>query len=375
MLYLGIDQHAKQLTIDLSNESGELLLHRQVKTNRSSLTDFLGDIREQAEPEGGYMAIVEVCGFNNYLLNMLHEYGCDHVLLVQPEERKKRKTDRRDARGLRESLWMNRHRIREGRRPAQLRVVRPASDEEAMDRQLTALRVRCTRHRTGVLNKIHTILRKWNVQHDCPTQGIQTKKARAWLTTLPLPAMDRFEMDLLLQQWDLVNEQLQQINQKVQQRQRSNERAILLASIPGMSAFNSLSVACRMGNIHDFPRGSSLANFWGLTPGSRNSGESAASLSITKAGSSHVRYVLGQVVLHVIRKDAWMRQWYQKIKRRRGSKIARVAVMRRLATIIWSMVKYGMPYMRGGPEEIREYLRQHRDAFGETPLTQGRLTA
>ncbi len=177
--------------------------------------------------------------------------------------------------------------------------------------------------------------------------------------------MDRFEMDILLQQWDLVNEQLEQVNQKIKQRQGSNKLATLLASMPGMSYFNSLSVACRIGAIEDFPRGGSLANFWGLTPGSRNSGESAASLSITKAGSSHVRYVLGQVVLHVLRKDAWMRQWYQKIKRRRGSKIARVAVMRRLATIIWSMVKHHMPYMTGGPEKFKEYMRKHQEFFGE----------
>jgi transposase len=365
MLYLGIDQHAKQLTIDLSNENGDLLLHRQVKTKHSSLVEFLGDLRKQAEPEGGYMAIVEVCGFNNYLLNMLTQYGCDQVILVQPEERKKRKTDRRDARALRESLWMNRKRILESKRPANLRVVRPASEADAMDRQLTALRVRWTRHRTAVINKVQIILRKWNVQHDCPTKGIQTKKARAWLTTLELPEMDRFEMDLLLQQWDLVNEQLEQVNTKIRERQNSSPLATLLASIPGMSYFNSLSVACRIGDIEDFPRSGSLANFWGITPGSRNSGESAASLSITKAGSSHVRYVLGQVVLHVLRKDAWMRQWYQKIKRRRGSKIARVAVMRRLATIIWSMVKHGMPYIKGGPEKFNEYLRKHQEFFGE----------
>ena len=181
-----------------------------------------------------------------------------------------------------------------------------------MDRQLTALRVRWTQHRTAVVDKIQTILRKWNMQHDCPTKGIQTKKARAWLAVVELPEMDRLEMDFLLEQWDLVNKQLEQMDTKIQQRRGSNGLAILLGSIPGMSNFNSLSVACRMGDIEDFPHSGSLANFWGLTPGSRNSGDNAASLGITKAGSSHVRYVLGQVVLHVIRKDAWMRQWYQK---------------------------------------------------------------
>ena len=55
------------------------------------------------------------------------------------------------------------------------------------------------------------------------------------------------------------------------------------------------------------------------------------------------------MVLHVLRRDARMRAWYCRIKRRRGSKIARVAVMRRLATIIWHMVKHNEPYVIGGP--------------------------
>ncbi len=59
--------------------------------------------------------------------------------------------------------------------------------------------------------------------------------------------------------------------------------------------------------------------------------------------SSLARCVLGQMVIHVLRRDAVMKQWYQRIKKRRGSRIARVAVMRRLATIIWHMVKRQQP--------------------------------
>jgi hypothetical protein len=61
------------------------------------------------------------------------------------------------------------------------------------------------------------------------------------------------------------------------------------------------------------------------------------------------RFILGQLVRHVLRCDRRMKSWYQRIKKRRGSKIGRVAVMRRLATIIWHMVKYEEPYMIGGP--------------------------
>ena len=61
-------------------------------------------------------------------------------------------------------------------------------------------------------------------------------------------------------------------------------------------------------------------------------------------------------MLHVLRRDGWMRKWYQKIKRRRGSKIARVAVMRRMATILWTMLKHNMPYVYGGPEKLKQCL-------------------
>jgi transposase len=84
---------------------------------------------------------------------------------------------------------------------------------------------------------------------------------------------------------------------------------------------------------------------WGLTPGSRNSGEATDRLgSITKQGSAWARFLLGQLVLHVLREDAWMRSWFKAIKRRRGAKIARVAVMRRLATVIWHMLTRNEDY-------------------------------
>ncbi len=76
MLYLAIDQHRKQLTVNLRDEQGEVLLKRQVSTQWDRVRKFLEDLRRRAEPEGGFMATVEVCGFNDWLLKMLAEYGC-----------------------------------------------------------------------------------------------------------------------------------------------------------------------------------------------------------------------------------------------------------------------------------------------------------
>jgi transposase len=100
-----------------------------------------------------------------------------------------------------------------------------------------------------------------------------------------------------------------------------------------------------VGRIERFPRSHSLANFWGLTPGCRNSGEKTQRLgSITKAGSSMARWLLAQVTRNALRKDMQLREWYKRIKRRRGSSIARVAVMRKLATIIWHLLKKRKTY-------------------------------
>ncbi len=106
MLYLGIDQHRKQLTVNLRNEEGTTLVRRQVSTEWGRVRTFLGEVQSLAEPHGGFMAMVEVCGFNDWLLKLLGQYGCRKIVLVQPAGRSHRKTDRRDANLLKSSTRM-----------------------------------------------------------------------------------------------------------------------------------------------------------------------------------------------------------------------------------------------------------------------------
>lgn len=143
------------------------------------------------------------------------------------------------------------------------------------------------------------------------------------------------------------------MNNEIVQRQQACPVATLLATAPGAGAYSSLALASRMDDIERFPRPASLANYWGLAPGCRNSGDATARLgSITKEGSQLARFILGQMVLHALRRDAEMKRWYGRIKHRRGAKIARTAVMRRLATILWQMVKRNEPYQIGGAKAL-----------------------
>jgi transposase len=349
MLYLGIDVHRKQLTVNVRNEAGESVLRRQVSTEWKRVRSFFEELSHEAAGEGGFMAILEVCGFHEWVLALLAEYGCLKAVLVQPTGRTKKKTDRRDAHALSEVLWMNRIRLAAGEPAQGLRRIHPPSPTDAENRQLTALRLRVKQLRTGTLNKIHRILLKHNLEQHCPTKGLATKRARQWLEELALPELDRLEIDLLLAQWSLWDRQLSALDRQITRRQQACSTATLIASLPGAGAFGSLALASRMDHVERFVRPGSLANYWGLTPAVRNSGETTDRLgSITKEGSRLARFVLGQMVLHVLRRDSAMRAWYQRIKRRRGAKIARVAVMRRLSTILWHMVKHNEPYQLGG---------------------------
>jgi hypothetical protein len=68
-----------------------------------------------------------------------------------------------------------------------------------------------------------------------------------------------------------------------------------------------------------------------------------------------VRYLLNQAVIKVLRFDGAMRAWFKRIKKRRGAKIARVAVMRRLVTILWHMLKRNEKYRYESP------IKKHKE--------------
>jgi hypothetical protein len=170
--------------------------------------------------------------------------------------------------------------------------------------------------------------------------------AVAWLKQLVLPEIDRLEMNHLLVTLEQVQQRLKGLEKVIAQRSGVSKAVVILSSMPGMkTGFTAMSLACRVGRVERFPRAHSLANYWGLTPGCRNSGENNQRLgSITKAGSTTARWLLAQLVHKVLRRDERLREWFRRIKRRRGAMIARVAVMRKLATIIWHMLSKRKTY-------------------------------
>ena len=339
MLYLGIDLHLRQMTISLRNAGGDVLLRRQVSTRWPKLEEFREQLRQVAPGDEKYVAILEVCGFHDWLVKWLHQDArCQLVLVVQPLGRSATKTDRRNAHALSELLWINRERLLRGDRVHGMRTVHVPGEEQMADRRLTSMRERLVRRRTQTINQIHKILRRQNREWDRPTKTFQTQKSGRVVDEAGTGADGSPPAQPVARAVEAMGRAIVKVDAQMAQRWLANRDAQLLATIPGVNMYIALAIASRVAPIERFPHGRSLANFLGLTPGCRSSGETERMGSITKMGSRLVRFLLGQVVLHLLRRDGTVRAWYQRIKRRRGTNMARVALMRRTVTIMWRML-------------------------------------
>jgi len=199
MLYLGIDQHARQITISLRDENGDVVQARQVSTEPKKINAFFQQLtRERLRSGESFVAVLEVCGFNDWLIRMLRDYRCHKVILIQPDDSKKCKTDRRDAAALSELLWANRDRLLQGKPVRGLRQVDIASTTDQENRRLTTLRKEAGQTRARLINKIRHMLRRHNLQWEMPTKRLPTLSAIAWLKQVVLPEIDRLEMNHLL---------------------------------------------------------------------------------------------------------------------------------------------------------------------------------
>ena len=67
---------------------------------------FSKSTRERLRDGKSFIAVLEVCGFNDWLIRLLKDYRCHKMILIQPEEHKKRKTIA--AGPLSDLLWVNR---------------------------------------------------------------------------------------------------------------------------------------------------------------------------------------------------------------------------------------------------------------------------
>ncbi|MCL2743672.1 MAG: hypothetical protein FWE67_07460 [Planctomycetaceae bacterium] len=84
MLYLGIDLHKAQITINMRNENGDAIQTGQIRTDNDSINDFFAKLVKRAGKTRGFMAIFEVCGFHDWLYAKLKQCCCKEIVVIQP---------------------------------------------------------------------------------------------------------------------------------------------------------------------------------------------------------------------------------------------------------------------------------------------------
>jgi transposase len=93
------------------------------------------------------------------------------------------------------------------------------------------------------------------------------------------------------------------------------------------------------------PRGHQLEAYLGLVPREYSSGETQRRGPITKAGHSRTRWLLIQAAVSILRRcppqAEALRTWALRIAARRGTQVAVVALARRLAGILYALLRDG----------------------------------
>jgi len=120
----------------------------------------------------------------------------------------------------------------------------------------------------------------------------------------------------------------------------------LLTTIPGVGVITALTWIAEIGDFSLFPTSEKLCAFAGLVPTERSSAGVQKLGHITKAGSTHLRYMAVEAAMHIRNepKTKILYEFYEKIKLKKGAMCARVALGRKMLAIAWYMVKKNEPY-------------------------------
>jgi transposase len=122
----------------------------------------------------------------------------------------------------------------------------------------------------------------------------------------------------------------------------------LLMTAPGVGPVTAVRFAAAIDDVSRFRDAHGVEAYLGLIPGEKSSGDSKKRCmkGITKAGPPRVRWALTQAAWTVLRcrKHDPMVEWARKIAERRGKKVAVMALVRKLAGVLYAMWRDGKPY-------------------------------
>ena len=144
----------------------------------------------------------------------------------------------------------------------------------------------------------------------------------------------------LLELLDRLNPTIAELSKAIEQEVEKGPEARRLMTHPGVGPLTALGFVLIIGKADRFSCGKQVASYLGLVPLEDSSGNRRRLGHITKQGSSMMRFLLVEAAQVTVRSVPEWRSKYLHLMMRRGRKIAKVAMARRLAVrLFWMMRK------------------------------------
>jgi transposase len=340
MYYLGIDVGKKSSTYFATDGTGARVAKGVIASSPEAAAAL---VRELEQLEGVEVAI-EAGNVTFTLVRAMEEVGAD-VFVIHPRDNaiialSRRKTDGIDAKMLAEQRRL-------GILPSNSVFVPTEALEDL--RHLVATREALVTKRTAATNQVLHVLARYS---RFPAKRVY-KSDKAWLALLDslveLRTADRLIIESHGRCALLLNEKVKLLEKQiclVVKQDFEFERS-LLQSVPGIGPVTISSIIAWAHPLDRFGSARHFASYAGLTPSVRNSGARSITGGTSRSGNPHLGRNFVQAALGFVRtadKAHELYTWYDKVRRKRGWKKARVALGRKLACVAYGVLSHARPY-------------------------------
>ena len=321
--FIGSDIHPRYQKVAWIDEQTGEIRKRRLEHEGREVKEFYAPF-----PPGtvvGIEATFPAYWFERLMGELGHELWVGDAARIRASEVRYQKTDERDAEDILDLL-------RTGRFP---RIWVPSLEERDL-RQLLVHRMKQVRTRTQVKNQLHYLAISQGVCRGRKLWSVKGRKELESLVLLPWAARRRKE---LLESLDRLDEQVRELDRAVEEAGRERWEVALLRTHPGVGMVTALGFTLTVGPVERFPTSRKLVSYWGLNPRENSSGGRQRLGSISKQGNTMMRWLLIEAAQTAARFDPELRRIYQRLKSRRNSGVAKVAVARRLAVRLFWMLR------------------------------------
>lgn len=324
MLYGAIDLHTRHSHIRIVDADGQVIRHRRIATSHE------GFVRAFAGP-GAIRILLETGTESEWVAEALEAAGHE-VIVADPnyapmygEVRRRVKTDDRDVAALAEANRRGWYRAAHRTSPA-LRTTR----QRLRSRRLLV------QMRSGTISLVRSLLRQ--AGHRLAGRGASTTVAPR-VAALALPAALRTTLAPLQRILEDLTAQIAVLDAQLAQVADADPIVQRLQTVPGVGPLVALTFRTVIDDVTRFGSASQVSAAIGLVPCEDSSAERRHRGHITKAGPRELRSLLVQAGWACWRsqKSATLRAWVERVARRRGKRVAVVALARRLSRILYAV--------------------------------------